>query len=208
MAGEQRRLVLGSRNRHKADELRTLLADVPIDLRSLADYPHASEVVEDGDTFEHNARKKATAWANELGHWVLADDSGLEVDALDGRPGVHSARFAGPGHDDPANNRELLGALAGVETHRRGVRYVCVLVLARPHQVLFEARAHCAGWIADAPRGTSGFGYDPLFVVREYHRTVAELGMTVKNVISHRARALRQLHAALPALLAMDAPPR
>lgn len=200
-------LVVGSRNEKKAAELRALLGASPIDLRSLADYPHALDVAEDGDTFERNARQKATQFAAHLGHWVLSDDSGLSVDALGGRPGVYSARYAGAHGDDRANNRKLLAELDGLPPDQRAAHYVCMLVLADPNGVLYEARAECHGRIADAARGVAGFGYDALFIVREYHRTMAELGLAVKNTISHRARALYQFRAALPMLLAKHAPP-
>ena len=202
MSPEQRLLIVGSRNAHKAGELRTLLGAVPVELHSLADHPNAPEVVEDGDTFEANARKKAIELCAHLGHWVLADDSGLVVDALGGMPGVYSARYAGAHGDDRANNAKLLAELADVSLEDRTARFVCVLVLAGPHGVLYEGRGHCCGLIAEAPRGCSGFGYDPVFVVREYHRTLAELGPTVKNLISHRARALGRFRTALPVLLA------
>ena len=203
MSTQARVLVVGSHNKKKAAELRALLAGLGrLQLRTLDDYPDEPDVVEDGRTFHDNARKKATVLAARLGEWVLADDSGLEVDALDGQPGVLSARFAGAHGDDPANIRKLLADLDGVPLERRSAHFVCVLVLADPQRVLYETRAECHGRIALTPRGHTGFGYDPVFLVREYHRTMAELGMTVKNRISHRGRALRQFRAALPRLLA------
>lgn len=219
MAG-MRTLVLATRNRHKAEEIRALLGP---DCRclTLADLPGAPPVEEDGDTFAANARKKAlslAAWLRsapplpglEAGAevWVLADDSGLEVDALGGLPGVHSARFAaseagqaGNARDED-NNAKLLRLLAHVPEGRRGARFRCVVALvpvrregpADPEEVhLFEGT--CAGQIEFAARGTGGFGYDPLFEPEGFSRTFAELGEAEKNRISHRARALASVRA-------------
>jgi len=192
-------LVLGTHNTKKRDELRTLLPDDRIELLSLDVFPDAIEVVEDGETFEQNAAKKATEQAKHLGRWVMAEDSGLSVDALSGAPGVHSARFAGRHGDDEANNDKLLDALQGVPDERRGAHYTCRLCLADPHgNVREQAEGICRGRIAHERAGSAGFGYDPLFVIPEYHRTFGELGPAVKQALSHRSRALGAL---IPQLL-------
>lgn len=194
-------LVVGTRNRKKGLELAQLLAPYAIEVRSLADFTEAIDVVEDGDSFTANATKKATGQAKRLGHWVLGEDSGLVVDALDGAPGIYSARYAGENATDEANNRRLLEELAGAPLDRRTAHYVCHATLADPSGVVrAEAEAQCHGRIAPAERGYGGFGYDPLFEIVEYHRTFGELGPSVKACFSHRGRALRQL---LPDLLAL-----
>ncbi len=185
-------LVLGTSNAKKLIELRLLLPDDQIRLTSLAELPSAIEVEETGETFRENASLKATVQAKHLGRWVLAEDSGLSVDALDGRPGVYSARFAGEQRDDEANNAKLLDELKQVPDDRRRARYNCFLCLSDPEgRVRLETSDICAGMIARTPSGTAGFGYDPLFVIPEYHRTFAELDLAVKRAISHRSRALR-----------------
>ncbi|MEM6331452.1 MAG: RdgB/HAM1 family non-canonical purine NTP pyrophosphatase [Planctomycetota bacterium] len=193
-------LVIGSRNAKKRDELVTLVGPRGVEVKTLADFPNlAHEVDEDGDTFEHNARKKAREYAAATGHWVLADDSGICVDALRGEPGVYSAHYAGRHGDDAANNALVLEKLAGVPPEKRGAHYVAVLALADPSgEIRVETRGECHGRVVTDPRGENGFGYDPLFEVRELHRTFGELGVEVKRVLSHRGRALR---AMLPRLL-------
>ena len=188
------RLVLGSRNRKKLEEIRDLLADLPVEVTDLSPYPNAPEVEETGTTFEENARLKASAVAKSLGEWVLAEDSGLVVPALNGRPGVYSARYAGTHGDDAANNRRLLAELAPLSDDRRAAYYVCVAALADPTgEVRATAEGRCHGVITREPRGTGGFGYDPLFLVPEYHRTFGELSLRVKQALSHRARAILHL---------------
>jgi len=195
-------LVLGTHNRKKGIELAELVRPLSIDVRTLADYPQALSVVEDGVTFAANARKKATEQAERLQAWVLGEDSGLVVDALGGAPGVFSARFAGPQATDEANNARLLADLADTPLSRRTAHYVCYAALADPDgQPVAEAEGQCHGRILCAPRGSAGFGYDPLFEIVEYHHTFAELGGAVKACLSHRARALRRLLPRLPALL-------
>lgn len=195
-------VVLGTRNRKKLAELVDHLAGLPIDFRTLADFPAAPEVVEDGDTFIANARKKATSLARAIGAWVLGEDSGLVVDALDGRPGVFSARFSGDGATDESNNRKLLEELAGVPTPRRTAHYVCTAALADPAgAVRAEVEGRCNGLIGTEPRGAMGFGYDPLFIIPEYHKTYAELGLLVKRQLSHRARAVAIMRPLLWKLL-------
>jgi XTP/dITP diphosphohydrolase len=209
-----RRLVIGTRNLKKGAELAELLAPWGFTVATLAEFPTAIEVVEDGDTFAANAVLKATQQAEHLGRWVLADDSGLEVDALGGAPGVFSARFAarsspgpgeGPGEDlsqDDANNRKLLELLGITPLEKRTARYVCHVAVADPTgTVRAESHDECRGRIRFEPAGENGFGYDPLFEVVEYHRTFGELGPHVKQAISHRSRALR---AILPLLLALS----
>jgi XTP/dITP diphosphohydrolase len=208
-------LVIGTRNEKKGAELTELLIPWGLMVKTLAEFPTAIDVVEDGDTFASNAALKATQQARHLGRWVLADDSGLEVDALGGAPGVYSARFAllsspgpgeGPGENvslDEANNRRLLERLANTPADKRTARYVCHVVVADPSgAVRAESHDVCRGRIRKEPAGANGFGYDPLFEVIEYHRTFGELGPQVKQAISHRSRALR---AILPKLLALTA---
>jgi len=187
-------LVLGTRNRHKAAEIAALLRAPGIEWKTAADYPDIPSPVEDGATFEENAVKKAVAWARATGHWALADDSGLEVDALCGEPGVRSARYAGDAADDAANNRKLLIELEG-ETGRQA-RFRCVLALASPDGRTRTAEGVCEGRILTAPRGAGGFGYDPLFVPYGFDQTFAEMPPETKNRISHRARALQAAQAA------------
>jgi XTP/dITP diphosphohydrolase len=187
-------LVLGTHNRKKGEELVDLLTPLGIELVTLADVPQAIEVAEDGTTFAENARLKATRQAAHLGRWVLAEDSGLSVDALKGAPGVYSARWSGPGATDESNNRKLLAELAAVPAEARTGHYVCHAVLADPAgQVVAETTGECGGRIRLAAAGAGGFGYDPLFEVVEYHRTFGELSPTVKRCLSHRSRAIRQI---------------
>jgi XTP/dITP diphosphohydrolase len=171
-------------------------------VRTLADYPNALVVVEDGDSFAANATLKATQQAAHLRAWVLGEDSGLVVDALDGAPGIYSARYSGPDATDEQNNAKLLHDLARVTAERRTAHYVCWAVLANPSgEAVIEAAGECHGRILPELRGSAGFGYDPLFEIPEYHRTFAELGPAVKGCLSHRARAMRKLLPRLVALL-------
>lgn len=197
-------LVIGSRNAKKRDELVGLLEPHGVDVKTLADFPDLThEVEEDGDTFEHNARKKATEYARALGQWVLADDSGVCVDALGGAPGVYSAHYAGKHGDDAANNALVLEKLAGLPPEKRGAHYVAVLVLADPKgEIRAETRGECHGRILAEAHGAGGFGYDPLFEVREYHRTFGQMGPAVKRAISHRSRAMRAMLPQVVKLLA------
>jgi XTP/dITP diphosphohydrolase len=199
-------LVLGSRNRKKCEEIKALLGDLGLDLRDLTDWPDAPEVVEDGATFVDNARKKAVELARYLGQWVLGEDSGLVVPALGGRPGVHSARYAGKQGDDAANNARLLAELAPLPDDQRAAYYVCTAALADPTgEVRAVVEGRCHGLITRELRGNGGFGYDPLFLIPEYHRTFGELSPRVKHALSHRARALAQLRPLLRTLLGRSA---
>jgi XTP/dITP diphosphohydrolase len=187
-------LVLGTTNRHKVVELVELLAGLELPIRSLADYPAVPPVDETGETFAANAALKAVGHARHLRTWVLGEDSGIEVDALQGRPGVYSARYAGPAASDDENNARLLDDLGTTAIERRTARYVCRLALADPTGALrAECDGQCRGRIRFEPAGTNGFGYDPLFELVEYHHTFGELGPSVKRVLSHRARAIERL---------------
>ncbi|MBW3595759.1 MAG: RdgB/HAM1 family non-canonical purine NTP pyrophosphatase [Planctomycetes bacterium] len=194
MAASRPLLVLGTNNAKKRQELVELLEPHGLELRILADFPHAIEVEETGATFAENARLKAAEQAKVLGVWVLAEDSGLSVDALDGRPGVFSARYSGAGGTDASNNRKLVEELAGVAWEKRTAHYVCHASLSDPHgEIRAESVGHCHGRIRLTPAGAGGFGYDPYFEIVEYHRTFGELGPAVKAAISHRARALDRM---------------
>lgn len=183
-------MVLATANRHKVEEISGMLADLGVVVRSLAEFPGAPEVIEDGLTYRENALKKARAAAMFTGKPALADDTGLEVDALDGRPGLHAARFAGEGCTFQDNIRKLLGLLEGVPEERRGARFVCVLAFVEPDGREYVVEGELRGRITTAPAGVGGFGYDPVFYVPEVGRTLAELSPEEKNRISHRRRAL------------------
>lgn len=203
-------IVLATRNKKKGEEMLQLIRPSwepagcleHLDVLTLDEFPQAPEVVEDAETFEGNARKKASETARALGLWVVADDSGLSVDALDGEPGVYSARYAGTHGDDEANNRKLLEALGSTPDDQRGAAFVCALALSDASgTVQAEVEARCRGRITHEPRGEGGFGYDPLFLIREYHKTFAELGPVVKHQLSHRARAFGRLRPVLERLI-------
>ncbi|PQO44953.1 RdgB/HAM1 family non-canonical purine NTP pyrophosphatase [Blastopirellula marina] len=199
---EKRLLVLGTHNKKKGAEMASLLEPLGIELRTLAQSPGAIEVVEDADTFFGNAEKKAVEQARHLGMWVLAEDSGLCVDALAGEPGVYSARFSGPEATDESNNQLLLEKLAGVPDARRTAHYVCCMRLAAPSgEIMAASEGLCRGRIVRQERGSGGFGYDPLFELIEYRRTFGEMGGAAKSMLSHRARASRRLLPQLRQLL-------
>jgi XTP/dITP diphosphohydrolase len=191
-------LVVGTRNVKKREELLGLLGDLDWEIRDLTGWPDAPEVVEDGATFEENARKKASELARHLHHWVLGEDSGLVVPVLKGRPGVQSARYAGGHGNDAANNVRLLAELAPLRDNPYPAYYVCTAALANPEGTIEGVtEGRCHGVIIAEPRGTGGFGYDPLFLIPEYHRTFGELSPLVKQALSHRARAITQLRPIL-----------
>jgi len=197
-----RTLVIGTRNRKKREELMELLADLDLEVRDLTAWPDVPEVVEDGDTFEANARKKASEQALYLKQWVLAEDSGLVVPALGGRPGVYSARYAGRQGDDAANNAKLLAEVAKLPRELRGAYYTCVAALSDPEgNVLAVTDGQCHGVLIEELRGSGGFGYDPMFLVPEFHKTFGELNARVKHALSHRARAVARMRPHLRKLL-------
>ena len=204
-------LVLGTRNRKKGHEMADLIVpNFPADrhlarlsIVTLDDHPDLPEVIEDADTFAGNARKKASETALALGEWVLADDSGLAVDALKGAPGVLSARYAGEPSDEEANNRKLIEALAETPEARRTAAFRCHLALADPTGTIrAESKGMCRGSITREARGPNGFGYDPYFLVLEYHKTFGELSPVVKRQLSHRARAFEQIRPSIIRLIA------
>jgi XTP/dITP diphosphohydrolase len=185
-------ILLGTNNRKKVIELVNLLEPRGYALCTPADFPDPFEVDETGQTFMENARIKAVAQAKHRGLWAIGEDSGLCVKSLNGRPGIYSARFSGTNATDASNNEMLLSELASIPPKERSAHYVSTIVLADPDGgVHIETCGECHGRILAEPRGTSGFGYDPLFEIIELHRTFAELGLAVKRAISHRARALR-----------------
>lgn len=190
-------LVLATRNRHKGEELAALLGDLGIRIRTLDEFPEAPEVIEDGETCEANAIKKARAIADATGLPAVADDTGLEVDALEGRPGIFAARYAGEGATYEDNYRKLLHELAGVPRERRAARFVTVAAMAFPTDGVQVARGVLEGLIAEVPSGTQGFGYDPVFFVPELGKTLAQLSADQKNRISHRAKAFAKVREIL-----------
>lgn len=186
-------LLVATTNKGKLRELELLLQGCVERLFSLADFPELPAVKEDGTTFAENAIKKARSAAMASGLPVLADDSGLIVDFLDGRPGVHSARFAGATATDTENNARLLRELAGVPDESRCAAFRCVIALCLPDGSCETFDGELRGILLETPRGTEGFGYDPLFLVPEYGKTLAELPLVTKNRISHRGNALLRL---------------
>jgi len=193
-------IVIATLNAGKAREITAVMSGLPVRFSSLADRRGVPQIEERGATFEENARAKARGYAAALRVWCLADDSGLEVDALDGAPGVRSARFAGEQGDDAANNRLLLERLAGVPAGGRTARFVCVAALASPDGRMCTTRGECHGVILHEARGSGGFGYDPLFLPDGYGQTFAEMDAETKNRISHRAVAMRLMRRQIEVL--------
>jgi XTP/dITP diphosphohydrolase len=198
-------VLIATTNPGKMAELSAML-DMDLAFKSLADFPNLEEVPEDGATFAENARKKAIGYAKQTGLWTIADDSGLMVDALDGSPGVKSARFSGAKDKDRSlidhkNIAKVLELLKDVPTEKKTARFVCCLCLASPDKVLIETRGKLEGLIAEKEIGTNGFGYDPVFFVPHLNKTIAQLTANEKNSISHRGNAIRKLKPLLKELL-------
>jgi XTP/dITP diphosphohydrolase len=201
-------ILVATTNPGKMAELSAML-DLDIDWLSLADFPDAPDVAEDGQTFDQNARKKALGYAKATGCWTIADDSGLVIDALDGAPGVKSARFSGEPAKcqertliDHRNCAKVLDLLKDVPTEKRTARFVCSLCLASPKEILIETQGTLEGLIAQSPAGCNGFGYDPIFFAPGPGKTVAQLTPDEKNAISHRGNAIRKLKPLFAGLLA------
>ncbi|MDH4240601.1 MAG: XTP/dITP diphosphatase [Phycisphaerae bacterium] len=199
------KILVATTNPGKAAELQAML-DLDVKWLTLADFPNVPEVKEDGTTFSENARKKAVGYAKATGLWTIADDSGLVIDALDGAPGVESARFSGVKSPDRTlidhkNIAKVLELLKGVPSDKRTARFVCSLCLANPDEILIETQGTLEGLITDKEIGNNGFGYDPVFFVPNQNKTVAQLNREEKNAISHRGNAIRKLKPQLAQLL-------
>jgi XTP/dITP diphosphohydrolase len=193
-----KQILLATQNKNKLKEVKEMLEPLGIQVLSLADVNLGDvDVVEDGDTFEYNALKKAKEIAQITKTAVLADDSGLMVDALNGAPGVYSARYSGEHATAESNNLKLLEELAAFPKERRGAKFVCVMAYATPSGESFTTRGEAEGTILEVLKGDAGFGYDPLFYVEEYKKTYAELGPAIKNKISHRSKALELMRKEL-----------
>ncbi|HEX2945974.1 MAG TPA: XTP/dITP diphosphatase [Clostridia bacterium] len=187
------RIIVATKNKGKLEEFAQLLSRFPCEVISMSDAGFTEDIEENGATFEENAMIKAKSVWKVTGGVVLADDSGLEVDILDGAPGVYSARYAGEGATDADRNRKLLRALDGVPGDKRSARFVCAIAAIFPGGSSLIVRDTCEGYIAFEPAGDNGFGYDPLFFVPEYGQTVAQMDSELKNGISHRGKAMRRL---------------
>ena len=188
-------ILVATTNAGKLKELGEML-DIDAEFKGLADFPEIPEVEEDGDTFKANAAKKATEYAKATGLMTIADDSGLVIDALDGAPGVHSARFSGEKNKtliDHKNIEKVLELLQGVPAEKRTARFVCSICLASPEKVLIQTEGTVEGTITETERGANGSGYDPVFLITSINKTAAELGAEAKNKISHRGNAIRKL---------------
>ncbi len=194
-------IVLASGNKGKLAEFAELFRGTDFSFKLMSDFPEVSLPEETGHTFEANALLKATAVSTATGHIALADDSGLEVGALGGAPGVYSARYSGEGASDEENNEKLLEAMAGLPVKERLAAFVCVIAVAAPAGWTLTASGRCEGRIVTERKGIGGFGYDPLFYVEKYACTMAELSHDKKNGISHRGEAVRQIREQLPAFL-------
>ncbi len=201
MQDDLRRILIATANPGKIREIAAVMRELPVSWVTLADLEPIEEPVEDGGTFAENARLKARYYAEKTGLWALADDSGIEIDALNGAPGVYSSRYAGDACDDAANNAKMVRELQGVPPEERTARFRCCVALASPGTILAEADGKIEGIIIDQPRGENGFGYDPHFLVPELGRTTAELEPEHKNSISHRGNALRSIRPAIEACL-------
>jgi len=185
-------ILLATRNQNKKEELQQMLNDLDIRVLTLEDIDSLPEVEEDGQSFEENAVKKSVVIASSSGLVCLADDSGLVVDALDGQPGIYSARFAGDDADDQKNNKKLLKLMCDIPEERRTARFICAIAISDSKGNIEIVKGSCEGRIAFEPFGKDGFGYDPLFIPRGFSKTFAELNPEEKNRISHRGRALQQ----------------
>ncbi len=198
------KLVLATKNDGKVKEIAEILKPYEVEVVSLNEFTDIGDIDEDGETFRENAVIKASEVCYRTGLMALADDSGLEVDCLEGLPGIYSARFAGEEKNDAANNEMLLDLLTDVPEEERTARFQCVMAIAMPEGFVYTAEGTCSGIIAKEPRGDGGFGYDPLFYLPEYGKTFAELDQETKNKISHRAQALANVIDLLSDLKKME----
>lgn len=187
-----KKIVIATKNKGKVNDFKAIFQPLGYEVVSMLDVAPDMEIDETGQTFEDNAKLKAEALAQNLNMIVIADDSGLEIDALNGEPGVYSARYAG-NHDDEANIQKVLKNMENVEMEKRTARFVCVIAIAGPQMSTFTVKGTCEGLITNEKRGTNGFGYDPIFFVPELKKTMAEMTAEEKGAISHRGNAIRQL---------------
>ena len=194
---QKNKIVIATGNKGKAEEFKSIFEKFGFEIQTLLDYPELDEIDETGDTFAENALLKAEGVSKALNTIVLADDSGLKVDALQGQPGIYSARFAGEEKNDAKNNAKLLGELSELPFEERTAHFHCTLALAAPDKESMTIEGELDGYILGVPRGQNGFGYDPLFYVSEKDKTLAELTHEEKNNISHRAIAVRNLEKVL-----------
>lgn len=197
-------VIIATKNQGKAKEFESLFAAKGYEIKTLLDFPNSLDVEETGTTFEENAILKAEAISKEYKQLVIADDSGLIVDALDGRPGIYSARYAGEDKNDEANTNKVLSELKGVPENERIARFYCALAVASPNQETITVSGTIEGIITEQPIGENGFGYDPIFYVKELGKTTAELSKEEKNKISHRANALKALENKLDSFLKQE----
>lgn len=200
-------VIIATKNRGKAKEFESMFKSKGFQVKTLLDYPEIGEIEETGSTFEENAVLKAETVSKQLGKMVIADDSGLIVDVLDGRPGIYSARYAGEEKNDEANMDKVLKELEGVRDNERTARFYCSLAVAFPNRPTLLFSGTCEGLILKERRGTNGFGYDPIFYVVEKGKAMAELSPEEKNLISHRANALRKLEEQLDIVLEREERP-
>lgn len=190
-------LVIATKNKGKLREIKELLKDMPFHVTSLADYPDAPDVVEDGKTFTQNALKKAATIAIYTGKLTMGEDSGIQIKALKNAPGIYSARFSGPNATDAKNNAKMLRVLKDVPEDKRQARYQCHAALVDANGIIDVVTGTCSGWITSRARGKNGFGYDPYFLIKRYNKTFGELDPAIKAKISHRARALKKIRRVL-----------
>ncbi|HOX54009.1 MAG: XTP/dITP diphosphatase [Candidatus Omnitrophica bacterium] len=185
-------LVVATKNKKKLKEIEELLADFNLKILSLADFPRAPKIIEDGKTFDQNAIKKAATIAMYTGKLTMGEDSGLEVKALKNKPGVYSSRYSGEGATDKKNNLKLLRDLKNIPLKKRNARYRCSIAIADKHKLIAVVNGSCNGLIGFRSKGSAGFGYDPLFIIPKYSKTFAELGEKIKHTMSHRAKAIKK----------------
>lgn len=186
-------VIIATKNKGKLMEFESLLANFNVKVRSLEEFDSIPDIIEDGETFQDNAKKKAEGICKALNLPTIADDSGLVVDYLNGMPGIYSARFAGEEKNDDKNNLRLLELMQGIDAKKRSAKFVCAIALAIPTEPTIIIQEAIEGSITIEPKGLNGFGYDPLFYISEYGKTMAEISFDVKNKISHRAKALEKL---------------
>ncbi|WP_203361568.1 XTP/dITP diphosphatase [Bacillus sp. REN10] len=198
-------VIIATKNKGKAKEFAEMFASFGLDVETLLDHPEFADIEETGETFEENAILKAEAICKLTGRLVIADDSGLIIDALDGRPGVYSARYAGEEKSDEANIQKVLDELRDIPNEKRTARFYCALAIAMPGKETTTVAGTCEGRMTKEKQGTNGFGYDPIFYVERFGATMADLAPETKNSISHRGQALKKLREQLPALLEGDA---